>query len=140
MSRFSTAMRRLRRNRAHADYPVLVSRLLGGPAPELSSDHRDVLNRECDRHPGEREDLHEMFMVAAAAEQACWVDEDTTEWLCGPRDVLAPAHGLSEKAERSMLAGLTVLTVALATVGADTDNSTIDTHPRHGTSPEVIVR
>lgn len=135
MSRLGVALRALEANRSTDDYDLLVD--TRAPVPGADMGAHDQLVRQ---HPEFADDLTEIFTVAAAAERSEHLDEDRLDMLCRPKDVLAPAHGLSERTEWGVVLGLGLAAVLLFVLSVFVDTPTVDTFPRHTTTQEVIVR
>lgn len=140
MSRLTTALRALDRNRRCKVLGPVHQYLAERPAVQLPDDDLVALDRLTREYPDYTGDLTEAFLVAAAAEHSGCMDEDQLEVLTWPRDVLAPVHGLSETTERRTVAALAVASAVLLAVTAAFGGPTVDTHPVYDTTQEVPVR
>lgn len=135
MSRLRVALRALETNRSDGDYSLWRDSPLPVPGADVQ-----CLGRLVGQHPEYADELTEIFTVAAAAERSEHLDEDRLDMLCRPKDVLAPAHGLSERTEWGVVLGLGLAAVLLFVLSVFVDTPTVDTFPRHTTTQEVIVR
>lgn len=132
MSRLGVALRALEANRRVEGYRSL---LRDTPVMVRGAD-LVVLNRLTRQHPAHTDDLTEIFLVAATAESRTYLSEDRLDMLCRPRDVLAPAHGISERAEWCAVAATGLVALLLLLVPGVVDAPADNPLPRYSTTQE----